>query len=76
MDHLIFSAMIWIVSLLFFSKDGLGIKLPTKVDMPLNKETKPNPQLGIKSAYSKPREQSGGNKEKLLKKDALNIKSI
>ena len=25
--------------LLFFYKDGLGIKLPTKVNMPLNKET-------------------------------------
>ena len=29
-----------IVSLLFFYKDGVGIKLPTKVDMPLNKESK------------------------------------
>ena len=27
--------------LLMFYKDGFGIKLPTKVDMPLNKETKP-----------------------------------
>ena len=29
----------WIVPLLFFYKDGFGIKLPSKVDMPLNKET-------------------------------------
>ena len=27
-----------IVKLLYFFKDGFGIKLPTKVDMPLNKE--------------------------------------
>ena len=25
-----------------FYKDGLGIKLPTKVNMPLDKETNPN----------------------------------
>ena len=31
-----------IVSLRFFYKDGFGIKLPTKVDMPLYKETKQN----------------------------------
>ena len=30
------------VSLLFFFKDGLGIKHTMKVDMSLNKETKPN----------------------------------
>ena len=29
-----------ILSLLFFYKDGFGIKYPIKVDMPLNKETK------------------------------------
>ena len=29
------------MSLLFFLKDGFGIKLHTKVDMPLNKETEP-----------------------------------
>ena len=27
--------------LLFFLENGFGIKQPTKVDMPLNKETKP-----------------------------------
>ena len=31
-----------IVRLLFFWENGFGIKSPTKVDMPLNKETKPN----------------------------------
>ena len=30
-----------IVSLLFFCKNNFGVKYPTKVDMPLNKETKP-----------------------------------
>ena len=29
-----------IVPLLFFYKDGFGLKEPTKVDMPLNKESK------------------------------------
>ena len=29
----------WIVSLLFFYKDGVGIKYPTMVDMPLNTQT-------------------------------------
>ena len=28
---------------LFFYKDGFGIKLPMKFDIPLNKETKPHP---------------------------------
>ena len=32
-------AMGQIVPLLFFSRDGFNIKSPTKVDMPLNKET-------------------------------------
>ena len=32
----------YIVSLLLFYKDRFGIKYPTKVDMTLNKETKPN----------------------------------
>ena len=27
------------LSQLFFDKDGFGIKLPTKIDMPLNKES-------------------------------------
>ena len=31
-----------IVLLLFFYKDGFGIKYPIKIDVPLNKETKPN----------------------------------
>ena len=31
----------WIVPQLFLFEDGFGIKLPTKIDMPLNKETKP-----------------------------------
>ena len=30
------------VSLLLFYKDDFDFNLPTKVDMPLNKETKPN----------------------------------
>ena len=32
-------AMGWILSLLFY-EDGFPIKLPSKVDMPLNEETK------------------------------------
>ena len=28
---------------MFFKKDGFGIKLPTKVDMPLSKEIKSKP---------------------------------
>ena len=28
--------------MIFFYKHGIGIKWPTKVDMPLNKDTKPN----------------------------------
>ena len=39
---LILLAMGLVVSLLFFNKDGFGIKWPSKVDMPLKKETKPN----------------------------------
>ena len=35
-----------IVPLLFFEENGFGIKWPTTVDMPLNKETKPNPLAG------------------------------
>ena len=35
-------AMGWIILLLFFYKDGFGIKYPTKVDIPLNKEIQPN----------------------------------
>ena len=31
---------LFISPLLFFDKDGFGIKLPTKVDMTLNKKTK------------------------------------
>ena len=38
MNPFILPAMGLIVRLLFFYKDGFGIKLPTKVDMPLNKE--------------------------------------
>ena len=30
------------IPLLYFYKDGFGIKLFMKVDVPLNKETKPN----------------------------------
>ena len=36
-----FQAMGSILPLIFYS-DGCGIKYPTKVDMPLNKEAKPN----------------------------------
>ena len=39
---LILLAMGYIVPLVFFLENGLGIKWPTKVDMPLNKETKLN----------------------------------
>ena len=42
MKPLIIPAMGWIVLLLFFLENGFGIKYLTKVDMPLNKETKPN----------------------------------
>ena len=42
MNPLILPAMGEIVPLLFFLENGFGIKLPTKVDVPLNKETKPN----------------------------------
>ena len=42
MNPLIFPAMGLIVLLLFFKENGFGIKKPTKVDMPLNIETKPN----------------------------------
>ena len=33
----------WIVLLLSFSKEGFGIKYPVKIDIPLNKEAKPDP---------------------------------
>ena len=42
MDPLIPTTMCQIVTLLSFYKDRLGTKKPAKVDMPLNKETKPN----------------------------------
>ena len=42
MNPLILPAMGQIVPLLFFYENGIGIKYPTKIDMPLNKETKPN----------------------------------
>ena len=45
MNPLILSAMGQIVSLMFFLENGFGIKQPSKVDMPLNKETKPNQAL-------------------------------
>ena len=41
MNFLILPAKGYIVSLLFFYKDGFGIKLTMKADMPLNKETNP-----------------------------------
>ena len=41
MKSLILPAMSPIISQLFFYTDSFGIKLSTKVDMPLNKETKP-----------------------------------
>ena len=40
MKPLILPAIGYLASLQFFSKDGFGIKYPSKVDMPLNKETK------------------------------------
>ena len=33
------------VPLAFFYKDGFGIKQPTKVDIPLNKETEAQPKI-------------------------------
>ena len=39
MDTLIFPTLGWIAPTLFFYNDGFEIELPTKVDMPLNKET-------------------------------------
>ena len=42
MNPLIPPAMGIIVPLLSFNKDEFAIKQPTKVDIPLNKETKPN----------------------------------
>ena len=42
MNPLISRAMGWIISQLFFLENSLGIKLPTKFDMQLNKETKPS----------------------------------
>ena len=41
MNPLIQPSMVYIVLLLFFYKDGFGIKLSIKIDMPLNKETNP-----------------------------------
>ena len=43
--------MDWIFTLLFFYKDNVGIKSPIKVDMLLNKETKPNLKM---NSYSNP----------------------
>ena len=37
-------------SVVFFYKDDFGIKLPTMVNMPLNKETKPLTKWGILGA--------------------------
>ena len=34
--------MCYIVPILFFYKDDFGIKYPTKIDMPLNKEPEAN----------------------------------
>ena len=34
--------MVYIVPQLFFYNDGFGIKIPTKVDVHLTKETNPN----------------------------------
>ena len=42
-----FLAMGKVESLLFFHKDGFGIKLSTKVEKPLNKETKPSLSGGV-----------------------------
>ena len=41
MNLLLHPAMSWIISLPYFYNDDFGIKKPTKVDVPLNKETKP-----------------------------------
>ena len=40
MDSLIH--LVWVKYYLFFCKNNLCIKNPTKFDMPLNEETKPN----------------------------------
>ena len=44
------SALSWTITLLFFYKNGFVIKLLTKVDMPSNKETKPNKYM-VSSNY-------------------------
>ena len=37
---------------MFFYKDGFGIGLPTKVDMPLNKDTESEPvKTGVKNSH-------------------------
>ena len=41
--QLILPTIGYIVRLLFFLENGFGIKQPTMVDMPLNKETTPKP---------------------------------
>ena len=46
----ILSAMVQLLPLLFFEKDGFGMKSPTKVGMSWNKETNPC----IRSEYLKP----------------------
>ena len=42
MNFIIHPARGQIVLLLFLYKDGFGIKYTTKLDMPLNKQTKPS----------------------------------
>ena len=39
MNPLVLPARSEIVPLLFFLNDGFGIKVPTRVDMPLNKDS-------------------------------------
>ena len=48
MEPLILVAMGKIVPVLVLLKDGLGIKKPTKVDIPLNKENKPKLNRGFR----------------------------
>ena len=42
MNPIIPPAMCYVAPQQFFYKDGFGIKQPKKIDMPFNKETKPN----------------------------------
>ena len=52
MDPFILPVMGQIAPQPFFYDNGFGIKYPTEVDMPLNKETKPNLDFNINDSKS------------------------